>query len=156
MKDKIIKIIKIINIVLLLVCMIGIFLFSSEDRDTSTNTSIETTKKVVSVVSNDEDTSTKIAKDYFNEVRKSAHLIEYFCLGILAINVLKDYHKINIWMVLICIVFCMLYALSDEIHQIYVPGRSCELRDIFIDTSGSIIGIIIYSLINFIYRKRYN
>ena len=150
------KIIKIINIVLLLVCMIGIFLFSSEDRDTSTNTSIETTKKVVSVVSNDEDTSTKIAKDYFNEVRKSAHLIEYFCLGILAINVLKDYHKINIWMILICIVFCMLYALSDEIHQIYVPGRSCELRDIFIDTSGSIIGIIIYSLINFIYRKRYN
>ena len=153
MKDKIIKI---INIVLLLVCMFGIFLFSSEDRDTSTNTSIETTKKVVSVVSNDEDTSTKIAKDYFNEVRKSAHLIEYFCLGILAINVLKDYHKINIWMVLICIVFCMLYALSDEIHQMYVPGRSCELRDIFIDTSGSIIGIIIYSLINFIYRKRYN
>ena len=150
------KIIKIINIVLLLICMIGIFLFSSEDRDTSTNTSIETTKKVVSVVSNDEDTSTKIAKDYFNEVRKSAHLIEYFCLGILAINVLKDYHKINIWMILICIVFCMLYALSDEIHQIYVPGRSCELRDIFIDTSGSIIGIIIYSLINFIYRKRYN
>ena len=150
------KIIKIINIVLLLICMIGIFLFSSEDRDTSTNTSIETTKKVISVVSNDEDTSTKIAKDYFNEVRKSAHLIEYFCLGILAINVLKDYHKINIWMVLICIIFCMLYALSDEIHQIYVPGRSCELRDIFIDTSGSIIGIIIYSLINFIYRKRYN
>ena len=150
------KIIKIINIVLLLICMIGIFLFSSEDRDTSTNTSIETTKKVVSVVSNDEDTSTKIAKDYFNEVRKSAHLIEYFCLGILAINVLKDYHKINVWMILICVAFCMLYALSDEIHQIYVPGRSCELRDIFIDTSGSIIGIIIYSLINFIYRKRYN
>ena len=150
------KIIKIINIVLLLICMFGIFLFSSEDRDTSTNTSIETTKKVVSVVSNDEDTSAKIAKDYFNEVRKSAHLIEYFCLGILAINVLKDYHKINIWMILICVAFCMLYALSDEIHQIYVPGRSCELRDIFIDTSGSIIGIIIYSLINFIYRKRYN
>ena len=50
----------------------------------------------------------------------------------------------------------MLYALSDEVHQIYVPGRSCELRDVFIDTSGSIIGIIIYSLINFIYRKRYN
>ena len=150
------KIIKIINIVLLLICIISIFLLSSEDRDTSTNTSIETTKKVVSVVSNDEDTSTKIAKDYFNEVRKSAHLIEYFCLGILAINVLKDYHKINIWMILICVAFCMLYALSDEIHQIYVPGRSCELRDIFIDTSGSIIGIIIYSLINFIYRKRYN
>ena len=150
------KYFKILNIILLVICMVSIFLFSSEDRDTSTNTSIETTKKVISVVSNDEDTSTKIAKDYFNEVRKSAHLIEYFCLGILAINVLKDYHKINIWMVLICIIFCMLYALSDEIHQIYVPGRSCELRDIFIDTSGSIIGIIIYSLINFIYRKRYN
>ena len=36
----------------------------------------------------------------------------------------------------------MLYSISDEIHQIFVPGRSCELLDVFIDTCGSLIGII--------------
>ena len=34
-----------------------------------------------------------------------------------------------------------LYAVSDEIHQIFVPGRSGEPRDVLIDTSGVLIGI---------------
>ena len=153
------KYIKFINIVLLVICMISIFLLSSEDRKTSTNRSIDTTKKVVSVVTNDDSNSSEVnsfAKKYFVKIRKSAHFIEYLCLGILVINVIKDYKKINYKWIIICILFCLLYSVSDEVHQIYVPGRSCELRDIFIDTSGSIIGIIIFSLINFVYRKRYN
>lgn len=145
------KYLKIINIVLLVICMISIFLLSNEDRKTSTIRSIDTTKKIVSVVSSDkvsDTTSTKIAKDYFNEVRKSAHFIEYLCLGILVINVIKDYKKISYKWIIICILFCLLYSISDEVHQIYVPGRSCEVRDVLIDTSGSIIGIMIYCLIN--------
>ena len=145
------KYLKIINIVLLVICMISIFLLSNEDRKTSTIRSIDTTKKIVSVVSSDkvsDTTSTKIAKDYFNEVRKSAHFIEYLCLGILVINVIKDYKKISYKWIIICILFFLLYSISDEVHQIYVPGRSCEVRDVLIDTSGSIIGIMIYCLIN--------
>jgi VanZ family protein len=38
------------------------------------------------------------------------------------------------------ILFCLLYASSDEIHQIFVPGRGCLFTDVMIDFSGSIIG----------------
>ena len=35
------------------------------------------------------------------------------------------------------------YAVSDEIHQMFVPGRSCEIRDILIDSAGVACGVLI-------------
>ena len=46
----------------------------------------------------------------------------------------------------LAILICVLYAASDEIHQIFVPGRSCRVMDILLDSFGSISGIIIYDL----------
>lgn len=37
-----------------------------------------------------------------------------------------------------------LYSLSDEIHQLFVPGRSFQLMDLGLDLLGGIIGLIIY------------
>ena len=34
------------------------------------------------------------------------------------------------------------YAVSDEIHQYFVPGRACMLRDMLLDTCGSLAGIV--------------
>ena len=36
-----------------------------------------------------------------------------------------------------------IYAVSDELHQSHVPGRSCEFKDVMIDTSGTMTGIFI-------------
>ena len=47
----------------------------------------------------------------------------------------------------LAIIICILYATSDELHQLFVMGRSCELRDVFIDSLGSVSGIIMYNLI---------
>ena len=49
---------------------------------------------------------------------------------------------------LISIILCIIYATSDEIHQLFVPGRACQLRDILIDSIGSITGVYLYKLIN--------
>lgn len=49
---------------------------------------------------------------------------------------------------LISILICIIYATSDEIHQIFVPGRACQIRDILIDSIGSITGVYLYKLIN--------
>ncbi len=141
---------KIINTSLLLICMISIFLFSCQDRDSSTNTSVGTTKVVVSTVSRENIDSTKvndIANNNFYIIRKSAHFIEFFILGLLVINVVKDYYKINYKYLIICILFCLIYSISDEVHQIYVLGRSCQIKDVIIDTIGSGVGIMIYYLI---------
>ena len=36
----------------------------------------------------------------------------------------------------------LLYAISDEIHQLFVPGRAGQIRDVLIDFSGSLTGVI--------------
>lgn len=52
-------------------------------------------------------------------------------------------------MFLITIVICFLYAVSDEIHQYFVPGRACRLFDVLIDISGSVFFCLLY----FVYLK---
>ena len=75
-------------------------------------------------------------------VRKFAHFTEYLILGMLCLNMIKKCGLKNCLAILICV----LYAASDEIHQIFVPGRSCRVIDILLDSFGSISGIIIYDL----------
>ena len=40
-----------------------------------------------------------------------------------------------------------LYAVTDEIHQFFVPGRSCEFRDVCIDTAGVAAGALLYTFL---------
>lgn len=79
-------------------------------------------------------------------IRKLAHFTEYLILGFLTINMLdkNDISKKYLLSILICII----YATSDEIHQIFVPGRTCQIKDILIDSIGSITGIYLYKLIS--------
>lgn len=70
-------------------------------------------------------------------IRKMAHLSEYLILGILTYNVIRYYDK----KILLAILICVIYAISDEVHQIFVPGREFKLLDICIDSFGTIIGI---------------
>jgi VanZ family protein len=39
------------------------------------------------------------------------------------------------------------YAALDEFHQIYIPGRTCDIRDWLADTGGVTIGVIIMTLL---------
>ena len=77
-------------------------------------------------------------------IRKLAHFTEYLILGILTYNLIKSYNKKTY----IAIIICILYAISDEIHQYFVPGRSCQILDMTIDSIGSLTGIYILKIIN--------
>ena len=79
-------------------------------------------------------------------IRKLAHYTEYLILGFLVINMFTKNNINNLY--LISIILCIIYATSDEIHQLFVPGRACQLRDILIDSIGSITGVYLYNLIN--------
>ena len=79
-------------------------------------------------------------------IRKLAHFTEYLILGILIIRLLRTYGKLNVRMIVTAIVICFLYAASDEIHQIFVLGRTAKVLDTLIDTSGASIGIIFYCI----------
>lgn len=143
------------NIILVLISMLTIFLFSSETANNSTNTSKIVVKEVVSVVVKDESKIQKVEKkidDNIVIVRKTAHLIEFFLLGFLFINVIKDYKKLSWKFIIISIIFCLLYACSDEFHQMFISGRSAKVLDVAIDTFGASLGILSYYLIYYKYR----
>ena len=74
-------------------------------------------------------------------VRKTGHFVEYLILGIWSYKCFKS-NNINKYL-LISILFCIFYSITDEIHQLFVLGRSCELRDILIDSTASVIGCLI-------------
>ena len=91
-------------------------------------------------------------------IRKCAHFAEYMVLGISLRLTVRDWleeraagvplkkdraYKDYVWK---CAVISWgigtVYAVTDEIHQSFVPGRSCELRDIMIDSCGVAAGIV--------------
>lgn len=73
-------------------------------------------------------------------VRKTAHFLEYAGLALLFnIALYYTYSKIKpVW----AIIFTSVYAVTDEIHQIFVDGRSCQFVDWCIDTAGGVCGTI--------------
>ncbi|MBM7661670.1 VanZ family protein [Bacillus mesophilus] len=83
--------------------------------------------------------------DYNHIVRKNAHFFVYLVLGVLVINALDRRKKRSM---LLAIGICILYAISDEFHQLFVPGRGAQVKDVFIDSAGACIGIVVYNLIS--------
>lgn len=80
-------------------------------------------------------------------IRKIAHFTEYFILGLLIYHLVKQYRVISkteiIWMIL----FCVIYAMSDEFHQVFIGGRSPKVFDVIIDSLGSSLSILILQLL---------
>lgn len=75
-------------------------------------------------------------------IRKGAHIFLYFVLGILVSNAVEN----SKWL-FYTILICLLYACTDEIHQLFIIGRSGNIYDVFIDMIGSSFGIMIYNII---------
>ncbi|HYE82842.1 MAG TPA: VanZ family protein [Clostridia bacterium] len=83
--------------------------------------------------------------DMFNHIiRKYAHFFAYLMLGILVVNALRRSGFRGIKVCVLAIGICVLYAVSDEVHQLFVPGRSGQARDVLIDSAGSAVGIGLY------------
>jgi len=137
---------KLIKLILIVICMISIFKLSSDNKELSTNKSdgviITMSEFFLGRHLNSLEKEMYIEK-YVKLVRKSAHFFIYSILGLLVISLALEY-SLDYKTIIISIIFCLLYAVSDEIHQLYVPGRSGEVRDVFIDTIGSFFGIILY------------
>lgn len=76
-------------------------------------------------------------------IRKMAHAIEYGMLAIcLGITISHSETWFSKWQ-LKTTGLCFLYASSDEFHQLFVPGRSGQVRDVVIDTVGAFGAVLI-------------
>jgi VanZ family protein len=81
-------------------------------------------------------------------IRKCCHLTEYAILGALLWRAVRkpvrpDSRPWSWREAMIAILIVFLYASTDEFHQMFVPTRTPMVSDVFIDTSGAIIGMII-------------
>lgn len=74
-------------------------------------------------------------------VRSSAHFFLFAVLGGLSFAALMTY-KMKLWQsAILASLWSWLYSFVDEIHQIFVPGRTFELSDICVDASGVLLGV---------------
>ena len=148
----------IICYVLMLGWMAFIFIMSAQTAKESSGISGGIVSKLIAVFFKDFDALTSLKQaEIINIitliVRKTAHFLEYFILGVLSFLATSSYHKYKyntkkIYAFLICV----LYAASDEIHQYFVPGRACRFLDICIDSAGSITAILAVAIL--VLRKR--
>ena len=91
-------------------------------------------------------------------IRKLAHFTEFFLLGCLSCAFfLRAFRKQDIPARLgisISLVYCLAAAVTDELLQLSSPGRSCQVKDMLLDFSGSAAGILLYALAFVLIRRR--
>lgn len=121
--------------ILTVLCMAAIFYFSSQPAVQSSGQSSAVTLLLQRLLHTEAITN--------HMVRKTAHFIEFAGLGFLTTcSVYLSFNKRYLG-----VVIASLYAATDEIHQIFVVGRSCQLTDWMLDTVGIITGALIFSAI---------
>ena len=140
--------------ILTIIVMLVIFFMSSkpstESREDSNFFSLRLVDKFIKDYDELEPWQQFRAEENFDElIRKLAHITEFASLAFFIRLTLESWfgpsHKTpkSKKLTLQSLLGGFLYACSDEIHQIFVPGRSAGLRDILIDSVGIIIGILI-------------
>lgn len=84
-------------------------------------------------------------------IYKLAHLIEFTVLGLLVAGATRRLPSRAVWWAW---VIAVLFAISDEVHQAFVPGRSPLVTDVAIDSLGGLLGIVAYGVPNSIREGR--
>lgn len=87
-------------------------------------------------------------------VRKSAHFLIFFVLGMLVTGTLSRLGIKGLRGAVIALLVCVLFAISDELHQLFVIGRGAQVRDVLIDSAGAAVGIILVKGLSRLFSKR--
>jgi len=136
--------------------MITIFNFSSDNSSKSSRKSDLVIVKFAEV-SKGRKLSRIEKQHYINKyvkiVRKGAHFTIYMLLGLFWLSLVKEFRVLDIKSIVFVALVCLLYAISDEVHQLFVSGRSGQVSDVIIDFLGSGCGICIYYIFSMLRRK---
>ena len=150
------KIIRIVFGVFVILWCVLIFSFSAQPAEVSSETSGHFSRWLAGIfvkgfTNLDGTAQQEMIENMQFAIRKSAHFCIYLVLGFLVSIFLFDFKLKKRY--IFCQLFCSLYAISDEIHQLFVSGRSGQVRDVLIDSCGAFLGINIAIFICFIIKK---
>jgi len=142
-----------------LLWMALIFSLSAQQAAQSSSLSGSTIKTVVSVTHPDfkewpMEKQNSLIDNYQHAVRKSAHAMAYLVLGALCMTALYQYLIKGGWRFAAALAICAGYAVTDELHQLFVAGRSGQITDVCIDTGGALLGILIVWLAHWAVKRK--
>ena len=142
-----------------------IFVMSAFDADDSTELSMGVVWHIIGFIVPGYDQMSLTEQLYWQQtldhpVRKTAHFLEYAVLGALMLNLVVRVARLCGGagdskasasspvpkLVIIAWALATAYAVTDEIHQMFVPGRSCELGDMLLDSVGVLVGVVLLAL----------
>lgn len=149
---------------LAIIWMCIIFVFSSQPADESSEVSVGFSYRIVSSAGTffhlpwDEEEFRRISTAIEGYIRKAAHMTEYAILSVLLYLWLENWQLTLVKRSVIAVFLAMLYAASDELHQLFVLGRAGSVRDVMIDSAGAVLGILVFvgvkKCISFLLNRR--
>ena len=138
---------RIIFLIMLIATFYIIFNFSAQDGETSGTISMKVTEFIVKIISKVKNMDMALRLHYIERlhpyVRKLAHFSIYTLVGFSIMGFMCTFNIRNVFKLIISIFTGVGYAVSDEIHQSFTPGRTPRLLDIGIDSLGVLTGIFI-------------
>ncbi len=141
MKVKNIK--RIIYLILVIIWMIIVFSFSNQNGTKSQGSSDIITNKIVEISDDYFALNIKSSEDTISfVVRKLAHFSIYFLGGILIYNFINTFSINKKYIIIFSIVLGVAYACTDELHQLFIDGRSAQMMDVFIDSCGVVLAVV--------------
>ena len=88
---------------------------------------------------------------------KIEHFSAFFILAVLLNLALIFQRKSFVlfkYAALVTIVITLSYGAIDELHQIFIPGRSADIRDWLADSTGVILGVFILNLVKSLFNYK--
>lgn len=153
MKGK--TVLKIILWIMVLGSAAMIFWFSAQDATASSGTSGRFARMIFGLFPSframSEAAQAELVDSVMTLVRKCAHFCIYAFFGFWLMFLVRQYRRTRT--LLVTGAASLAYAISDEIHQYFVPGRACQPRDVCIDLAGALVGALIATLFAAIWQK---
>lgn len=152
-----INLLRIVLLILLFGTFYIIFGFSSQNGEESGGISSRVTEFILEKSNTykniEENRQDEIFERTEKIIRKIAHFSIYALVGFLLMGLVSTFKLKEKSRILISLILGVLYATSDEIHQLFSPGRSAQITDVYIDTLGILVGIFVILLFIKIFEK---
>lgn len=130
-----------------------IFCFSAQPAVESGNVSMGITAVIIKFIAQLFDAA-NLNADWMDYVlRKTAHCVVYLALALLTVNAFRSSGVNGIKAPGAAFLVTLLYACSDEIHQLFVPGRAGMPEDVAIDALGAAFGLGAHAAAGWINRR---
>lgn len=153
------KIILAITTITIISWLLLIFNLSAMTSQDSNSKSTGLTEKLISKVldatneagitdSHPDDTKLAKAATLINApIRKVAHATVYFVLALILLAVGRVIFGSRKYLLTcaLALLFCFIFAMTDEYHQTFVDGRTGQFSDVLIDTAGACVGTLLFS-----------